>query len=89
MAIKLKPVDVAVIGLGGAGGVAVLPLAEAGLKIAGIEVGTWLDRTVSAPMKSTTMFAAGRTLSRRPIVKSPLCATASTGLFCPGLLSTP
>ncbi len=35
MAINLKPVDVAVIGLGAAGGVAVLPLARAGLKVAG------------------------------------------------------
>ena len=43
MAITLKPVDVAVIGLGAAGGVAVLPLARAGLKIAGIEAGTWMD----------------------------------------------
>ena len=39
----LKPVDVAMIGLGAAGGVAVLPLARAGLKIAGIEAGTWMD----------------------------------------------
>jgi len=43
MAINLKPVDVAVIGLGAAGGVAVLPLARAGLRIAGIEAGTWMD----------------------------------------------
>jgi len=43
MAINLKPVDVAVIGLGAAGGVAVLPLARAGLNVAGIEAGTWLD----------------------------------------------
>jgi gluconate 2-dehydrogenase alpha chain len=43
MAISLKPVDVAVIGLGAAGGVAVLPLARAGLKIAGIEAGGWMD----------------------------------------------
>ncbi|MGH9559165.1 MAG: hypothetical protein ACRD30_07980, partial [Bryobacteraceae bacterium] len=43
MAIKLTPVDVAVIGLGAAGGVAVLPLARAGLKVAGIEAGTWMD----------------------------------------------
>ena len=43
MPIKLKPVDVAVIGLGAAGGVAVLPLARAGLKVAGIEAGTWMD----------------------------------------------
>jgi gluconate 2-dehydrogenase alpha chain len=42
MAIQLKPVDVAVIGLGAAGGVAVLPLARAGLKVAGIEAGTWM-----------------------------------------------
>ncbi len=43
MAINLKPVDVAVVGLGAAGGVAVLPLARAGLKVAGIEAGTWMD----------------------------------------------
>jgi gluconate 2-dehydrogenase alpha chain len=43
MAINLKPVDVAVIGLGAAGGVAVLPLARAGLRVAGIEAGTWMD----------------------------------------------
>lgn len=43
MAIRLKPVDVVVIGLGAAGGVAVLPLARAGLKIAGLEAGTWID----------------------------------------------
>src|SRR5580658_1189897 len=43
MAINLKPVDVAVIGLGAAGGVAVLPLTRAGLKVAGIEAGTWMD----------------------------------------------
>src|SRR5512140_1479279 len=43
MAIQLKPVDVAVIGLGAAGGVAVLPLARAGLTVAGIEAGTWMN----------------------------------------------
>ena len=43
MAISLKPVDVAVVGLGAAGGTAVLPLARSGLKIAGIEAGTWMD----------------------------------------------
>jgi gluconate 2-dehydrogenase alpha chain len=43
MPINLKPVDVVVVGLGAAGGVAVLPLARAGLKVAGIEAGTWMD----------------------------------------------
>jgi len=42
MATNLKPVDVAVIGLGAAGGVAVLPLARAGLKIAALEAGSWI-----------------------------------------------
>lgn len=43
MAIRLKPVDAVVAGLGAAGGVAVLPLARAGLAVAGIEAGTWMD----------------------------------------------
>ena len=43
MPINLEPVDVAVIGLGAAGGLAVLPLARAGKTIAGIEAGTWMD----------------------------------------------
>ncbi|HXA65037.1 MAG TPA: GMC family oxidoreductase [Bryobacteraceae bacterium] len=49
MAINLKPVDVAVIGLGAAGGVAVLPLARAGLKVAGLEAGTWMDPKTFRP----------------------------------------
>jgi gluconate 2-dehydrogenase alpha chain len=43
MAIRQKPADVAVIGLGAAGGVAVLPLARAGLRVVGIEAGGWMD----------------------------------------------
>src|SRR5215472_5845948 len=43
MATSLKPVDVVVVGLGAAGGTAVLPLARAGLKVAGLEAGTWMD----------------------------------------------
>jgi len=49
MAINLKPVDVAVIGLGAAGGAAVLPLARAGLKVAGLEAGTWMDPRTFRP----------------------------------------
>jgi gluconate 2-dehydrogenase alpha chain len=43
MSVTLKSVDVAVVGLGAAGGVAILPLALAGLKVVGIEAGTWMD----------------------------------------------
>src|SRR5262249_59670923 len=49
MGVRLKPADVAVIGLGGAGGVAVLPLARAGLKVTALEAGTWLDPRTFRP----------------------------------------
>ena len=44
MPINNKPVDVVVVGLGAAGGVAVLPLARAGLRVVGIETGTWMTK---------------------------------------------
>ena len=49
MATKLKATDVVVIGLGAAGGVAVLPLAQAGLDVVGLEAGTWLTKRDFAP----------------------------------------
>ncbi len=42
MPIKLRNTDVVTIGLGGAAGVGVLPLAEAGAKIIALEAGGWL-----------------------------------------------
>jgi len=49
MATKLRETDVVVVGLGAAGGVAVLPLAQAGLEVVGLEAGTWLTRKDFAP----------------------------------------
>jgi gluconate 2-dehydrogenase alpha chain len=43
VATNLKPVDVVVVGLGAAGGVAVLPLTRAGLKVIGLEAGAWMN----------------------------------------------
>src|SRR5437764_3875540 len=49
MAIRLKDTDVVIVGLGAAGGVAALPLAQAGLDVVGLEAGTWLTRRDFAP----------------------------------------
>ncbi len=49
MTVTLAATDVAVIGLGGVGGVAVLPLAEAGMDVVGLEAGTWLSPSDFAP----------------------------------------
>jgi len=49
MAISLKKTDVVVVGLGAVGGVAVLPLARAGLDVIGLEAGPWLTARDFAP----------------------------------------
>jgi gluconate 2-dehydrogenase alpha chain len=49
MATRLEPTDVVVVGLGGAGGVAVEPLAAAGMNIVGLEAGTRLSARDFAP----------------------------------------
>ena len=50
MTTQLRETDVVIVGLGAAGGgVAALPLAEAGLSVVGFEAGTWLDQRDFAP----------------------------------------
>ena len=49
MPTQLRETDVVIVGLGAAGGVAALPLAEAGLNVVGLEAGTWLDQRDFAP----------------------------------------
>ena len=49
MATRLRDTDVVVIGLGAAGGVAVLPLTLAGLEVVALEAGTWLTKRDFAP----------------------------------------
>ena len=49
MTITHTRTDVVVVGLGGAGGVAVRPLCEAGLEVVGLEAGTWLGPRDFAP----------------------------------------
>src|SRR5204863_9051010 len=49
MATTLKKTNVVIIGLGAAGGVACLPLAQAGLEVIGLEAGSWLNTKDMAP----------------------------------------
>ena len=49
MATELKKTDVVIVGLGAVGGVAVLPIVEAGLNVVGLEAGTWLRADDFAP----------------------------------------
>jgi gluconate 2-dehydrogenase alpha chain len=49
MTVRLDRTDVAIVGLGGAGGVAVVPLTEAGLDVVGVEAGNWLAPKDFAP----------------------------------------
>ena len=49
MPVDLRRTDVVIVGLGAAGGVAALPLAQAGLEVIGLEAGTWLNADDFAP----------------------------------------
>ena len=49
MATTLKKTGVVIVGMGGAGGVAALPLAQAGIDVIGIEAGTWLKTSDMVP----------------------------------------
>src|SRR5262245_1758193 len=49
MATTLKKTNVVIIGLGAAGGIACLPIAQSGLEVIGLEAGSWLDTKDMAP----------------------------------------
>ena len=49
MATRLKDADVAIVGLGAAGGVAALPLARAGLTVVGLDAGSWMTKRDFSP----------------------------------------
>ena len=58
MPTELKKTDVVVIGLGATGGVAVLPLAQAGLSVVGLEAGGWMQTRDFAPDEIRNNFRA-------------------------------
>src|ERR1700682_2040412 len=71
MPVNLKPVEVAVIGLGASGGVAVLPLTRAGLKVTALEAGTWMRHDSFRPDEIHTNVRALVTPSAKARLETP------------------
>ncbi len=74
--------DVVIVGMGAAGGVAALPLARAGLRVVGLEAGTWLDRRDFVPDEIRNNvrdwpFIVKKTQQERPTVRNNASQTAS------------
>src|SRR5213594_4393194 len=49
MATTLKKTNVVIVGAGAAGGVAALPLAQAGIEVIALEAGNWVNTKDMAP----------------------------------------
>ena len=49
MATTLKKTNVVIVGMGGAGGLAALPFAQAGMDVIGLEAGSWLKTSDMVP----------------------------------------
>jgi gluconate 2-dehydrogenase alpha chain len=80
MATNLKKTDVVIVGLGAVGGVAALPLTQAGLEVVGIEAGNWLTPRDFAPDELRNNFrgwpqsaqkANGEVPTHRPNAAAP------------------
>jgi gluconate 2-dehydrogenase alpha chain len=85
MATRLKDTDVVIIGLGAAGGVAALPLAQAGLEVIGLEAGGALSRRDFAPdeirnnVRGWPMLSSHKTNDEAPTVRATAAQNAVQG----------
>src|SRR6187549_3615812 len=85
MATRLKETDVVIIGLGAAGGVAALPLAQAGVDVIGLEAGGALTRRDFAPdehrnnVRSWPMLTSQKTKQEAPTVRATSSQPAVQG----------
>lgn len=85
MATTLKDTDVVIIGLGAAGGVAALPLAQAGLEVVGLEAGGAMSRRDFAPdeirnnVRGWPMLSSHKTNEEAPTVRATASQNAVQG----------
>ena len=66
---SLPKTDVVIVGMGAAGGVAALPLTNAGLKVVGLEAGGWLNPRDFAPDELRNNIVTGLKRFRRRLLK--------------------
>jgi gluconate 2-dehydrogenase alpha chain len=78
MPVNLKPTDVVIVGLGAAGGVAVLPLTQAGIEVIGLEAGTWLRPDDFAPDELRNNFRGWPQAVQKANREIPTHRTSST-----------
>src|SRR6476659_7964101 len=85
MATRLNDTDVVFIGLGAAGGIALLPLAQAGLEVIGLEAGGAMTRRDFAPdeirnnVRGWPMLASHKTNQEAPTVRATVAQQAVQG----------
>jgi gluconate 2-dehydrogenase alpha chain len=82
MATRLKETDVVVVGLGAVGGIAVLPLTQAGIEVVALEAGTWLTKRDFAPDELRNNFRGWPQSAQKANQEIPTHrATASSPTF--------
>jgi len=84
MPTRLKETDVVIVGMGAAGGVAALPLAQAGIEVIGLEAGTALTKRDFAPDELRNNYrgwpmAVQKARNEAPTVRPNASATAVQG----------
>src|ERR1700730_3927528 len=85
MATELKKTDVVIVGLGAVGGVAALPLAQAGLEVIGIEAGTWLTPRDFAPDELRNNFRGWPQSAQKANSEIPTHRPSATASYSPRL----
>jgi gluconate 2-dehydrogenase alpha chain len=89
VATNLKKTDVVVIGMGAAGGIAVLPLAQAGIEVVGLEAGTWLQTKDFAPDEIRNNFRAWPQAVQKAQSEIPTHRPSAAGPYSPRLAIHP